>query len=50
MLVLNPSGAFLLERVLNNLCPLKQLARALDKHLSGLEKAFAVSEQRQGRG
>lgn len=50
MLVLNPWGAFLLERVLNNLCPLKQLARALDKYLSGLEKVFAVSEQRQGHG
>lgn len=50
MLVLNLRGAFLLERALNNLCPLKQLARALGKHLSGLEKAFAVSEQRQGCG
>lgn len=50
MLVLNPREAFLLERVLNNLHPLKQLARALDKHLSGQEKAFAVSEQRQGQG
>lgn len=48
VLVLNPRGAFLLEGVLNNLCPLKQLARALDKHLSGLEKVFVESEQRQG--